>query len=94
MGLAARRISRELIAHGLSPRTPAAIIQQGTSAGQRVVAGTLAALPRLAAEARLRAPTLIVIGKVVRLRKALDWFSEGQRRVAKRHERRSSRESV
>ena len=95
MGLAGlERISRELIAHGLSPRTPAAIIQQGTSAGQRVVAGTLAALPRLAAEARLRAPTLIVIGKVVRLRKALDWFSEGQRRVAKRHERRSSRESV
>jgi uroporphyrin-III C-methyltransferase/precorrin-2 dehydrogenase/sirohydrochlorin ferrochelatase len=68
------RISRELIAHGLSPRTPAAIIQQGTTATQRVVAGTLAALPRLAAEAQLRAPTLIVIGRVVRLRKALDWF--------------------
>ena len=68
------RISRELIAHGLSPRTPAAIIQQGTTATQRVVAGTLAALPRLAVEAQLRAPTLIVIGRVVRLRKALDWF--------------------
>jgi uroporphyrin-III C-methyltransferase/precorrin-2 dehydrogenase/sirohydrochlorin ferrochelatase len=69
------RISRELIAHGLSPRTPAAIIQQGTTATQRVVAGTLAALPRLAADAQLRAPTLIVIGRVVRLRKELGWFS-------------------
>ena len=72
MGLAGlERVSRELIAHGLSPRTPAAIVQQGTTANQRVVEGTLSALPRLAAEARLRAPTLIVIGKVVRLRRAL-----------------------
>ena len=70
MGLAGlERVSRELMAHGLSPRTPAAIIQQGTTAGQRVVAGTLAGLPRLAAAARLRAPTLIVIGRVVRLRR-------------------------
>ena len=72
MGLTGlERVSRQLIAHGLSPRTPAAIIQQGTMKGQRVVEGTLAALPRLAAEAKLRAPTLIVIGKVVRLRRAL-----------------------
>ena len=72
MGLAGlERVARELVAHGLSPRTPAAIIQQGTMRGQRVVEGTLAALPRLAASAALRAPTLIVIGKVVRLRRAL-----------------------
>jgi uroporphyrin-III C-methyltransferase/precorrin-2 dehydrogenase/sirohydrochlorin ferrochelatase len=75
MGLAGlERVSRELIAHGLSPRTPAAIIQQGTTPGQRFVGGTLAALPRLAVEARLRAPTLIVIGKVVRLQRALARF--------------------
>ena len=72
MGLAGlERVSRQLIAHGLSPRTPAAIIQQGTMQGQRVVEGTLAALPRLAAAAELRAPTLVVIGKVVRLRREL-----------------------
>jgi len=75
MGLAGlERVSRELIAHGLSPRTPAAIIQQGTTASQRVVAGTLAGLPRLAAAAHLRAPTLIVIGRVVRLRRVLGRF--------------------
>jgi uroporphyrin-III C-methyltransferase/precorrin-2 dehydrogenase/sirohydrochlorin ferrochelatase len=75
MGLAGlERISRGLVAHGLSPRTPAAIIQQGTTADQRIVEGTLAALPRLAAEARLRAPTLVVIGKVVRLRGVLGRF--------------------
>ena len=72
MGLVGlERVSRELIAHGLAPRTPAAIIQQGTMKGQRVVEGTLAALPNLAIQARLHAPTLIVIGKVVRLRRSL-----------------------
>jgi uroporphyrin-III C-methyltransferase/precorrin-2 dehydrogenase/sirohydrochlorin ferrochelatase len=76
MGLAGlERVVRKLITHGLSPRTPAAIIQQGTMRGQRVVEGTLATLPRLAAEAQLRAPTLIVIGKVVRLRRALSRFA-------------------
>lgn len=75
MGLAGlERVSRELIAHGLSPRTPAVIIQQGTTASQRVVAGTLAGLPVLAAAAHLRAPTLIVIGRVVRLRRVLGRF--------------------
>ena len=75
MGLAGlERVSRELIAHGLSPRTPAAIIQQGTTTSQRIVAGTLAGLPRLAAEAHLRAPTLIVIGRVVRLHQLLGRF--------------------
>ena len=72
MGLVGlERVSRELIAHGLAPRTPAAIIQQGTMKGQRVIEGTLAALPNLATQARLQAPTLIVIGKVVRLRRSL-----------------------
>jgi uroporphyrin-III C-methyltransferase/precorrin-2 dehydrogenase/sirohydrochlorin ferrochelatase len=72
MGLVGlERVSRELIAHGLAPRTPAAIIQQGTMKGQRVVEGALAALPKLATQARLHAPTLIVIGKVVRLRRSL-----------------------
>ena len=75
MGLAGlERIARGLVAHGLSPRTPAAIIQQGTTADQRIVEGTLSALPRLAAEARLRAPTLVVIGRVVRLRRVLGRF--------------------
>jgi uroporphyrin-III C-methyltransferase / precorrin-2 dehydrogenase / sirohydrochlorin ferrochelatase len=72
MGLVGlERVSRELITHGLAARTPAAIIQQGTMKGQRVVEGTLAALPNLATRARLHAPTLIVIGKVVRLRRSL-----------------------
>ena len=47
---------------------------RGTTAQQRTVAGTLATLPELAAAARLKAPTLIIVGEVVRLRHQLAWF--------------------
>jgi uroporphyrin-III C-methyltransferase/precorrin-2 dehydrogenase/sirohydrochlorin ferrochelatase len=67
-------LCRELVAHGLAATTPAAVVQQGTTAEQRVVTGTLADLPdRVAAEA-LKAPTLIIVGEVVRLRERLAWF--------------------
>lgn len=72
MGLAGLPLlSRELIAHGLAAATPAAIVQQGTLPSQRVVIGTLGSLPALAAAARLQAPTLIIVGEVVRLRERL-----------------------
>jgi uroporphyrin-III C-methyltransferase/precorrin-2 dehydrogenase/sirohydrochlorin ferrochelatase len=67
-------VARELVAHGLHASTPAAIVEQGTTCAQRVVTGTLAELPRLALDAKLRPPTLIVIGEVVRLRDKLSWF--------------------
>jgi uroporphyrin-III C-methyltransferase/precorrin-2 dehydrogenase/sirohydrochlorin ferrochelatase len=67
-------LARELIAHGLPASTPAAVIQHGTTASQRVVTGTLADLPGRAADARLEPPTLIVIGDVVRLQSAFAWF--------------------
>jgi uroporphyrin-III C-methyltransferase/precorrin-2 dehydrogenase/sirohydrochlorin ferrochelatase len=67
-------ICNQLVAHGLSDTTPAAIIQQGTTHNQRVVTGTLKTLPKLAAEAGLHAPTLIIVGGVVTLREKLAWF--------------------
>lgn len=69
-------LSCELIRHGLAPETPAAIIERGTTAGQRIVTGTLASLPAAAHAAQMRPPTLIIIGKVVRLREKLAWFGE------------------
>jgi uroporphyrin-III C-methyltransferase/precorrin-2 dehydrogenase/sirohydrochlorin ferrochelatase len=67
-------ICRELVAHGLPPDTGAAVIQQGTTATQRVVAGTLRTLPAKVARAKLHAPTLIIVGNVVQLREKLNWF--------------------
>ena len=67
-------LCRELVAHGLSAATPAAIVQHGTTASQRTVVGTLATLPQLAQAARLGPPTLIIIGEVVRLQAKLAWY--------------------
>ncbi|OFZ66494.1 MAG: uroporphyrinogen-III C-methyltransferase [Betaproteobacteria bacterium RBG_16_56_24] len=64
----------ELIAHGLPGSTPAAIVQQGTTQNQRVITGTLATLPKIAQAEKLQAPTLIIVGSVVTLRKKLAWF--------------------
>jgi uroporphyrin-III C-methyltransferase/precorrin-2 dehydrogenase/sirohydrochlorin ferrochelatase len=67
-------LARELVAHGLPASTPAAVIQQGTTASQRVITGTLADLPERAVEARLEPPTLIVVGEVVKLQRTFAWF--------------------
>ena len=50
-------------------------MQQGTTPTQRVVTGTLGTLPARVAKAKLHAPTLIIVGNVVRLREKLNWFA-------------------
>ncbi|HEX2204211.1 MAG TPA: uroporphyrinogen-III C-methyltransferase [Longimicrobium sp.] len=65
---------RRLVDGGRPADTPAAAIEWGTYPRQRTVAGTLATLPELAREAGIGAPSLIVVGDVVRLRDELAWF--------------------
>ncbi|MGE5547092.1 MAG: siroheme synthase, partial [Solirubrobacterales bacterium] len=60
---------------GLPADTPAAAVQNGTSRRQRRVIGTLATLPQLTREAGLKAPTLIIVGRVVGLADTLNWFA-------------------
>jgi uroporphyrin-III C-methyltransferase len=72
MGLAnLRAITRELIAHGRDPRTPAALIERGTTEAQRTVTAELATLADAAAAARVESPAVAVIGDVVSLRARL-----------------------
>lgn len=71
-------IAEELMTAGLPSDTPAAAVENGTTPRQRRVLGTIATLPRLTAEAQLKAPTLIVVGKVVSLAGQLDWFCRGR----------------
>ena len=59
-------IARQLIAHGLAPDTPAAIVQDGTRAGQSVLATGLTALVARAPAYGPR-PGLLVIGETVGL---------------------------
>lgn len=75
MGLVGLPIICEgMIRHGRSPDTPAALVQQGTTSRQRVFTGTLADLPALVARHEVHAPTLVIVGEVVRLREKLAWF--------------------
>jgi uroporphyrin-III C-methyltransferase/precorrin-2 dehydrogenase/sirohydrochlorin ferrochelatase len=67
-------LCRELAAHGLPAATPAALIQQGTTPQQRVLTGTLDTLPDIVRQSDVKAPTLIIVGDVVRLRERLNWF--------------------
>jgi uroporphyrin-III C-methyltransferase len=83
MGLSGlARICAELIAHGVSPEMPAAVVQQGTTPGQRVVSGTLASLAARVEAAGLRSPCLTIVGEVVRLRQRLDWYEPADALVA------------
>ena len=63
-----------LVRHGLSPDTPAALIEQGTTSAQAVHVGTLGTLTAIVERERPRAPTLVIVGEVVRLREKLAWY--------------------
>jgi len=66
MGLAhIAEIACRLTEAGLSSETPAVAIAKGTLSDQKVIRGTLATLPDKILAAKLCAPTLFVIGKVV-----------------------------
>ncbi|MDM4770176.1 siroheme synthase CysG [Solimonas sp. SE-A11] len=79
MGLATLpELCRQFIAHGLPPDWPAAIVEDGTSRQQRVLAATLADLPEQVAGSDVKGATLVIVGEVVRLRERLQWFKAGR----------------
>ncbi len=67
-------ITRRLLAGGLHPDTPAAVIQQGTIPQQRVVTDRLSDIAQRARTARITSPAITVIGPVVALGSSLAWF--------------------
>ena len=75
-------ICKQLIAHGMDPDFPIALIEQGTTQNQRVFVGTLSTLPGKIEISTVRAPTLAIIGEVVQLHEELSWFNpENDERV-------------
>jgi len=68
------KIVAKLIEHGRDPRTPVAIVQQGTETRQKTVTGTLADIVEKARAADIKPPAVTVVGDVVRLREKLRWF--------------------
>ncbi|WP_461520754.1 siroheme synthase CysG [Porticoccus sp.] len=75
MGLSGlESICKELIARGKAATTPAALVEKGTTARQRVFVGDLTTLPDIVRKAEAKAPTLIIVGDVVKLHDTLSWF--------------------
>ncbi|GGO08194.1 uroporphyrinogen-III C-methyltransferase [Micromonospora parathelypteridis] len=58
-------ITETLIAHGRSPQTPAAVVQEGTTGTQRALRSTLGAVAADALAADIRPPAVVVVGDVV-----------------------------
>ncbi|MFT7266050.1 MAG: uroporphyrin-III C-methyltransferase/precorrin-2 dehydrogenase/sirohydrochlorin ferrochelatase [Halioglobus sp.] len=77
MGLAGLPlICEELQRSGRSQDTPIALVERGTFMEQRVLIGTLATMASVVEREKPRAPTLIIVGDVVRLHDQLAWFGE------------------
>jgi uroporphyrin-III C-methyltransferase len=60
-----RRIAEELLAGGLPAATPAAVIQQGTVQGQRLLLSPLSELADRAEAQAFTSPSIVVVGEVV-----------------------------
>ncbi len=69
-------ICRALIEHGRDADTPAALVEKGTTREQRVFTGTLSNLPGIVENSDVHAPTLLIIGDVVKLHPKLKWFGQ------------------
>jgi uroporphyrin-III C-methyltransferase len=70
-------IVARLIAAGRDPAEPVAIVSKATTAAQRVLTTTLGDAAAAAEAARIEPPAVVVIGPVVGLGPALDWFRPG-----------------
>jgi uroporphyrinogen III methyltransferase/synthase len=88
------RIAAALLANGRPAETPVAAVRWGTTSAQRTVCGTLGDIVKRVEEAGLKAPAIIVVGEVVRLREKLAWFENrpllGRRIVVTRSREQAS----
>jgi uroporphyrin-III C-methyltransferase/precorrin-2 dehydrogenase/sirohydrochlorin ferrochelatase len=68
-------VADRLVAAGMSPGTPAALIAQGATPAQRTVVSTLGGLHAAGVAAGIAPPALFVIGPTVHHAATLDWFA-------------------
>lgn len=77
MGLASMEaICNGLMKAGMSPNTPAAVLQQGTTADQNRAVATLRTLKHETERKGIRSPAIIVVGEVCSLSKEFYWYEK------------------
>lgn len=65
-----------LLEAGVEPKTPAAILQQGGSGGQRKISATLDTLEEEAKKQEILMPAMIIVGEVAGLSEKYAWFEK------------------
>ena len=67
-------LQKNLLEQGMPPDLPAAVIQQATTPDQRVYTGAVSTLTDIVATKKIKPPSMIIIGEVVKLHEKLSWF--------------------
>lgn len=60
-------ICKNLVSGGLDKKTPVAVIQNGTTPKHRMVKGTLSTISKKVSIAKIKPPSVIIVGNVVKL---------------------------
>ncbi len=66
-------ISKSLVSGGLPRKTPVAVIQNGTTSEHRMIKGDLSNIVKKVRAAKVRPPSIIIIGEVVSLSDKIGW---------------------
>ncbi|MBQ3425698.1 MAG: uroporphyrinogen-III C-methyltransferase [Clostridia bacterium] len=95
MGIAALPdICGGLLDAGMDPKTPAAVLERGTTAAQKRVIGTVGSLTSLCTKQKVQTPAIIVVGDVCALSERFAWYEKlplfGVKAVVTRPKERSS----
>jgi len=67
-------IVKNLIMNGKDPKTPAAVIQEGTTARQKTAIGTLETIVEEVERVGIQTPAISVVGDVVKLQDEISWL--------------------
>lgn len=71
-----KKIAESLVANGMKPATPVAVIRWATTGRQQSVYGTLGNIAVEVEKSGFKPPAIIVIGEVVKMREKLNWFEK------------------
>ena len=80
-----RYIVSQLVLHGCSMETPAALIEAGTLEHQRKVAATLRTIVSASSQAGIQSPALLVVGEVVQLAEVIDSLQKPRHSAVSRY---------
>jgi|SaaInlV_100m_DNA_5_1039725.scaffolds.fasta_scaffold19561_2 uroporphyrin-III C-methyltransferase / precorrin-2 dehydrogenase / sirohydrochlorin ferrochelatase len=69
-------ICNKLLEAGVAPDMPIALVEKGTRSDQRVFVSDVTKLPEMVRKAGAEAPTLVIVGSVVKLQAKLNWWGQ------------------